>query len=213
MNLQGSVILGEDVAHNVEEEAQNIWDHGDEENEFGELGGAPRAFQIAAAIEDRESGSDETKDILLDGRGQEEDPWVNDGYTRYNGEVWQAMADLGQRLCSAFGPAGDGAEGEVEEGEEHDSGEQATCEWREVEGAGHGGERRGGGRMRASTAAAAATAAAVHQAVGRGVSVDVDVGVQWAWIGFRPSFGRGDAGGRRVIRPGGLGPMGLACAR
>lgn len=56
---QSCSILGEKVAEYVEQEAQHVRDHGDEQDELGELGRAPCALQIAAAVEDGQAGHDQ----------------------------------------------------------------------------------------------------------------------------------------------------------
>lgn len=137
MYVQGRAAAGQEIAGNVDEEAQEVGDHGDEQDELGELVRAPGALQVAAAIEDGEAGDEQAEHVLLDDGGQREDPRIDDGLAGDDGQVGHAIAHAEQRLLDLLDPAGVRAQGEVEQGEGDDGGEQGARQRRQVE-AGHG---------------------------------------------------------------------------
>jgi hypothetical protein len=135
--IQWGGVVADEVGNNVEQEAEDVGDHGNEEDELDEFMGAPGALEVAAAIEDGRGGDEQTGEILLDDGGQSKDPGIDDGLGGDNGQKGHAVADADQWLLDLFDPARVGAQGEVEEGAGDGGGEQAAGEGRQVE-AGHG---------------------------------------------------------------------------
>ena len=140
-DVHGRTFIEQKEGSKVEQESQDIGDHGHEEDKLGELVGSPCAFEIASAVEDGETRDDEAQDILLDDGGQGEDPRVEDGLHRDDGEVGHAIADANNGLLDLFDPVGVGAQGEVEQGEDNDGGEQAAGQRRQVNPGHTGGGR------------------------------------------------------------------------
>jgi hypothetical protein len=120
------------VAEHVEEEAQDVRDHSHKHDELGELLRAPRALQVAPAIEDGEPRRDQPKEILLHHRRQCEDPGIYDRPPGHEGEVGHAIADADQRLLDLLDPARVRAQRKVEQREDNLAGEQAPRQRGEV---------------------------------------------------------------------------------
>ena len=120
-DLQGGGTLREQVAKDVEEEAQQVGNDGYEQNELGELGGAPGALEIAAAVEDGEPGHDQAQHILLDNGSQRKHPRIDDRDAGHDGEVGHAVAHAGEGLLDLLDQAGLRAQHKVEQGTDDNS--------------------------------------------------------------------------------------------
>jgi hypothetical protein len=137
-DIQWNGIVREQVAQQVEDEAQHVWNHGHEQDELGELLRAPCALEVATAVEDGEARDDQPKHILLHHRRQREDPRVDDGLPGHDGQVGHAVAHAYERLLDLLHPVGLRAQGEVEQREDDEAGEQAASQRRQIYSC-HGG--------------------------------------------------------------------------
>jgi hypothetical protein len=149
----------DEIGNNVEQEAEDVWNHGNEEDELDEFIRAPGALEVAAAIEDGRGSDEQTSEVLLDDGGQSKDPGIDDGLAGHNCQEGHAVADADQWLLDLFDPARVGAQGEVEEGAADCGSEQAAGEGRQVE-AGHG-RRWGGGVLSSSSMSVSKAASSV----------------------------------------------------
>jgi hypothetical protein len=135
--IQWHRLGGDDIAGQVEQEAQQVGDHSHEQDELGKLLLPPCALQVASAVEEGCAIDDQAGEVLLDDGSQGEDPGVDDGLARHDGQVGHAIAHAEQRLLDLLDPVRVGAQDEVEQGEEDGGCQQAARDGRQVD-AGHG---------------------------------------------------------------------------
>jgi hypothetical protein len=135
--IQRHRLGGDDIAGQVEQEAQHVGHHGDKQDELGKLPLSPCALEVAAAVEERRAVDDEAGEVLLDDGGQGKDPGIDDRLARHDGEVGHAVADPDQGLLDLLDPVGLGAQREVEQREEERGRQQAAGYGRQGY-AGHG---------------------------------------------------------------------------
>jgi hypothetical protein len=64
------------VPQTVDGKGQQIWDHGHEQDKFGELLTSPGAFQVSASIKDGDGRYGETDEVCFNQGGGEHGPWV-----------------------------------------------------------------------------------------------------------------------------------------
>jgi hypothetical protein len=166
--IQWHRLGGDDIAGQVEQEAQQVGDHSHEQDELGKLLLPPCALQVASAVEEGCAIDDQAGEVLLDDGSQGEDPGVDDGLARHDGQVGHAIAHAEQRLLDLLDPVRVGAQDEVEQGEEDGGCQQAARDGRQVD-AGHGDGGRCGavrcGRVRVSLLRQGQTCVAVAVAV------------------------------------------------
>ena len=223
MYIQWHRLGGDDIAGQVEQEAQQVGNHSHEQDELGELLLPPCALQVASTIEEGCAIDDQAGEVLLDDGGQGEDPGIDDGLARHDGQVGHAIAHADQRLLDLLDPVRVGAQDEVEQGEEDGGCEQAARDGRQVDaGHGNGAVRCGAvrcgavrcgavrcGRVRVSLRQAgpgiccSCSAVAVAVAYRLGASAKLSVGAGGSRERSRWSCGRRDhssSGWRRAAR-------------
>jgi hypothetical protein len=96
LNVQGFLATTQGIERYVKHEAENIRNYGNENNEFCKFVAAPRALEIAAAVEQRQAGDEKAKDILLHEGGGCKGPRVFEGHAGHNGQVGSTAAGAGQ---------------------------------------------------------------------------------------------------------------------
>ena len=135
--IQRHRLGGDDIAGQVEQEAQQVGDHSHEQDELGKLLLPPCALQVASAVKEGCAIDDQAGEVLLDDGSQGEDPGIDDGLAWHDGQVGHAIAHADQRLLDLLDPVRVGAQDEVEQREEDGGCQQAARDGRQVD-AGHG---------------------------------------------------------------------------
>lgn len=130
--VQRHSLAGDQVAEEVQAEAQDVRNHGHKQDELGVLLLAPGPLEVAAAVEDGEARRDESEHILLHHRRQSEDPRIYDRLSGHDGEVGHAVAHANEGLLDLLHPVRVRSQGEVEEREDDEAREQAPRQRWEV---------------------------------------------------------------------------------